>query len=158
MNEFATALGVMQELFSRDFQFALATSSNNVPSLRYIDTYFDGEDFYVVTHALSQKAKEIAENPDVALCARKMHTFSGKAVQIGHPLSPENAEIRKKLTEAFAPWYFAHNNENDENMCYIKIAPTTGFFHKDGTAYKVDFVKKTVVTFPFSFDTVLTED
>ncbi len=24
--------------------------------------------------------------------------------------------------------------------------------------YKVDFVKKTVVTFPFTFDTVLTED
>lgn len=57
MNEFATAMTVMNEMFSRDYQFALATSSNNVPSLRYCDTYFDGECFYIVTHAHSQKSK-----------------------------------------------------------------------------------------------------
>ena len=49
-------------------------------------------------------------------------------------------------------------NEADENMCYIRIDPTAGFFHKDGTGYKIDFTEKTVKTFPFTFDTVLTEE
>lgn len=36
----------------------------------------------------------------------------------------------EKLISAFKPWYFKHNNENDENMCYIKIELTNGFFIK----------------------------
>lgn len=79
-------------------------------------------------------------------------------MQIGHPLLPENTELRKKLIEVFEPWYFAHNNENDENMCIIKIKPTKGFFHKDGKAFKVDFLENNATVFPFSFDTVLTEE
>lgn len=158
MDQFISALTVMRELFSRDYQFALATSANNIPSLRYVDAYFDGEYFYIATYSKSQKAMEIAENPHVALCARRMHAFSGIAENAGHPLATHNQEIREKITEAFAAWYFAHNNENDENMCYLRINPTTGFFHKDGTGYKVDFLTKTVVTFPFAFETVLAEE
>lgn len=157
-NEFNTALNIMKNKFGTDYQFALATSKNNVPSLRYVDTYFDGSDFYVVTYAKSQKVQEISQNTNVALCARKMHAFSGQAINIGHPLLPQNAEIRGKLIDVFSSWYFAHNNEDDENMCYLKITPTAGFFHNDGTGYKMDFANKTVITFPFIFDTVLTDD
>lgn len=87
-----------------------------------------------------------------------MHAFSGQAYNIGHPLITENAEIRKTLIKAFEPWYFKHNNEADENMCYIKITPTTGFFHKEGTGYKINFTEKTVLSFPFVFDNVLTDE
>lgn len=158
MSDFQNAVKSMQELFSRDYQFALATSSNDAPSLRFVDTYFDGENFYVVTYAFSQKVKEIAENPKIAICSRKMHSFSGKAYNIGHPLLPENSAIRKELIQVFEPWYFKHNNENDSNMCYIKIKPTKGFFHKNNIGYKIDFEKKTVDTFPFEFDIALTEE
>ena len=147
----------MIELFGRDYQFALSTAKNNIPSSRYVDTYFDGKSFYVATHRLSQKAVEIAENPNISLCCQKMHAFSGQAKSIGHPLNLENAEIRSALTKAFEPWYFKHNNESDENMCYIRIDPTAGFFHKDGIGYKIHFTKKTVKAFPFTFDTVLIE-
>ena len=148
MTDYENSIRVMIDLFGRDYQFALSTDKNNIPSSRYVDTYFDGESFYVVTYGLSKKAAEIADNPNVSLCCSRMHAFSGKAYNIGHPL----------LTKAFEPWYFKHNNEADENMCYIRIDPTAGFFHKDGTGYKIDFTEKTVKTFPFTFDTVLTEE
>ena len=155
MTNYENAIGVMKEMFSRDYQFALSTAKDNIPSARYVDTFFDGESFYTVTYKLSQKAVEIADNPNVSLCCQRMHTFSGQAYLIGHPLDPENAAIRSALIKAFEAWYFKHNNEADENMCYIKINPTVGFFHKDGIGYKIDFTEKTVKAFPFAFDTVL---
>ncbi len=158
MTDFENAISVMKELFGRDYQFALSTSKNNIPSSRFVDTYFDGEFFYIVTYKLSQKVAEITDNPNVSLCSRKMHAFSGQAYNIGHPLKVENTEIRRVLIKAFEPWYFKHNNEADENMCYIKINPTTGFFYKDGIGYKINFTEKTVRTFPFAFNTVLTDE
>ena len=155
MTDYENAISVMKEMFSRDYQFALSTAKDNIPSARYVDTFFDGESFYTVTYKPSQKAVEIADNPNVSLCCQRMHTFSGQAYLIGHPLDPENAAIRSALIKAFEAWYFKHNNEADENMCYIKINPTVGFFHKDGIGYKIDFTEKTVKAFPFAFDTVL---
>lgn len=85
----------------------------------------------------------------------KLYRFSGTACNIGHPLSEKNHEIREKLIKVFEPWYFAHNNENDENMCYIKIELKQGFFYLDGTGYKVDFEKRKAEEFPFTFDIVM---
>ena len=147
MTNYENAIGVMKELFGRDYQFALSTAKNNIPSSRYVDTYFDGKSFYVVTHRLSKKAVEIAENPNISLCCQKMHAFNRQAKSIGHPLNPDNADIRSALTKAFEPWFFKHNNEADENMRYVRIDPTAGFFHKDGIGYKIDFTKKAVKHF-----------
>ena len=155
MTAYENAIDIMRDLFGGDYQFALSTAKDNIPSSRYVDTCFDGECFYIMTYKLSQKASEIAANPNVSLCCNKMHAFNGRAEHIGHPLDPNNAAIRSMLIKAFASWYFKHNNEADKNMCYIKIKPTTGFFHKDGTGYKINFTEKTVKTFPFTFDTVL---
>ncbi len=158
MNDFEDAIHMMQKQFSRDYQFALATSDNNIPSLRYIDTYFDGECFYAVTYSTSQKMKDIMNNPNVALCTRKMHSFRGKAYNMGHPLLTENAEIRKILVAVFSPWYFQHNDEKDDTMCYLRIEPMSGFFHYNGIGYNIDFEKETAEHFPFSFNTVLTDE
>lgn len=158
MNDFENAIRAMKELFGRDYQFVLSTAKDNIPSSRMVDTFFDGESFYIVTYRLSQKAAEIEENPNISLYSRKMHFFSGKAYNIGHPLKNENAEVRSVLVKAFELWYFKHNDESDENMCYLKINPTIGSFHKDGTGYKINFIERTVQMIPFSFDTVLTEE
>lgn len=158
MGDFEKAVSVMTELFGRDYQFALSTAKDNIPSSRVIDTFFDGESFYAVTSGRSQKAAEIAGNPHVSLCSRKMHSFSGLAYNIGHPLKPGNEEIRKRLTKAFESWYFLHTNEADENLCYLKICPDAGFFHKDGIGYRVNFTDRTVQTFPYVFDQILTDD
>lgn len=151
MNTFEKSVSVLQELFGKDYLFCLATCSNNVPSVRFIDTFYDDGAFYIVTYAKSQKVIELEQNPDVAL-TNELYRFTGKAYNLGHPLKESNKEMRDKLIKVFEPWYFAHNNEDDENMCYVKVVPETGFFYKDGTGYKVDFAKKEADEFPFSSD------
>lgn len=157
MDNYENAIKLMEKLFSRDYQFAMATTADNIPSLRFIDAYFNNGAFYAVTYANTHKVKEIAVNPNVALCSRKGYSFSGKAYNIGHPLLPENSEIRSKLINAFESWYFKHNNENDD-ICILKIKPESGFVHKDEMGYKINFIAKTAEIAPFNFDTVLTEE
>ena len=156
MNTFEKALKTLEELFSRDYQFALATSKDNIPSVRFVDTFYDDGRFYIVTYAKSQKTIEVESNCNVSLC-NKLYRFNGKAYNIGHPVKEENKEIRSKLIKVFEPSYFEHNNEDDENMCYIKVELDNGFFYKDGTGYKVNFASKKAEEFPFDFDIVMIE-
>ena len=153
MNAYEEGLGVLDTLFARDYQFALATSNNNIPSVRFIDTFYNNRAFYIVTYRKSDKVKDIEQNPVVSL-SKDLYRFTGIARNIGHPLLPENLKIREKLIKVFEPWYFAHNNENDENMCYIRVDLNQGLFYKDGTGYKVNFENKTAEKFPFIFDIV----
>lgn len=157
MDVFEKSLTVLEELFKKDCQFALATTIDNEPSVRVVDTYYDNGAFWIVTYASSRKVKEIMQNKNVALC-KKLYSFSGKGYNAGHPLKEENKDIREKLIKVFEPWYFEHNNENDENMCYVKIELEHGFFYKDRTGYKIDFLEQKVNEFPFEFDIVLTDD
>lgn len=158
MNDYPEALAVMRRLFSTDCQFAMATAQDNVPSLRYVDTCLFEDCFYIVTYGKSRKVREAEQNPRVALCSRQAHAFSGTAGNIGHPCDEPNRRVREALVEAFAPWYFKHNNENDPAMCILRVQPETGFFHSNGTGYQVDFVQRTAKAFPFVFDTVITEN
>ena len=111
------SLEVLSELFGKDYQFALATSKENVPTVRFIDTYYENAAFYILTYAKSQKVVEICANAKVAMCS-KQYRFRGIAHLLGHPLKKENSQIRSQLIKVFEPWYFRHNNEN---MCYLKI-------------------------------------
>jgi uncharacterized pyridoxamine 5'-phosphate oxidase family protein len=154
MTTYEKALEVMNELFAKDCQFALATSKDNVPTVRMIDTFFEDDSMYIVTHAKSNKVLELEENSQVSLC-NLLYRFSGNAYNMGHPLLFENREIREKLIKAFEPWYFAHNNENDQDMCYIKIELISGFFYKDGVGYKLNFKSKEVEQFQFDSDIII---
>lgn len=156
MNTYEKSLNVLKELFAKDYQFALATSSDNIPSVRFVDTFYDDGAFYIVTYAKSQKVQEIEKNSEVSMC-NNLYRFSGTAYNIGHPLCEKNHGIREELIKVFDPWYFAHNDENDENMCYIKIELKQGFFYKDGTGYKVDFTDKKAEEFPFVSDIVMVD-
>lgn len=158
MDNYLKALNAMNEKFGCDYQFVLATVSDNRATQRFVDAYYDGERFYIVAYALSGKVRDITENPAVSLYGRNAHCFSGTAEVLGHPLKSENKPIRDKLIDVFSEWYFLHNNEFDENMCFIGITPEKGFFHKDGVGYCIDFNKKTADIAPFEFNFVMTED
>lgn len=151
MDIYENALRVMIDLFSEDRRFAMATAEENKPSVRMVDTFYDSGSFYVVTYAQSQKVRELTENPRVSLCC-DLYRFDGNAINIGHPLKAGNEEIRDRLIKVFAPWYFAHNNENDDHMCYIRIELETGFLYKDGTGFRVNFLTKEAEEFPFESD------
>lgn len=153
MGTYQEALQVMNALFAKDYQFAMATVRGTTPTVRYIDTYYEDGSFYVVTYSSSRKVQDIMSNSQVSLC-HDLVRFNGDAYNIGHPLLSENREMREKLIKVFEPWYFAHNNENDENMCYVKIVLKDGFFYKDGTGYSVNFQLKEAEKFPFNFDIV----
>lgn len=149
MDSYEKAMGVLGHLFGKDCTFVLATAKDNVPSARVVDTYFTDGGFWAVTYASTAKVRELEGNPNVALC-NNFYTFKGKAYNMGHPLKEENRKIRGVLSTVFAAWYFDHNDENDPNMCFVKILPQTGYFHHDGTGYYVNFLEKTVKEFPFS--------
>lgn len=141
-NTYNESMKVMSELFGKDYHFAMATAKDNIPSVRFVDTFFEDGIFYIVTYSNSQKVKDITENSQVSF-SRNFHRFNGKAYNIGHPLLPENKEIRSKLIKVFEPWYFEHNNEAHENMCFVKVELEDGFFYKNNVGYKVNFLDKT---------------
>jgi len=153
MDSFNEALQVMAYLFGKDYQFALATSKNNTPSVRFVDTFYQDQTFYLVTNRNSQKVQEILVNPKVALTNR-LYRFSGEAEVLGHPKDPNLSDLRATLSTVFSDWYFEHNDEEDPNMCYVKINLVEGFFYHDKVGYKVNFMDKTVENIPFDFDIV----
>ena len=94
MNAYEEGLGVIDTLFARDYQFALATSNNNIPAVRFIDTFYDNRAFYIVTYRKSDKVKDIEQNPIVSL-SKDLYRFTGIARNIGHPLLPEILKSEK---------------------------------------------------------------
>ena len=72
-----TAEEVMYDRFGKDSVISLATCSGNVPYVRSVNSFYEDGAFYVLTHAMSNKMKHIAENPIVAISysMRKQHTF-----------------------------------------------------------------------------------
>lgn len=62
MTIYEKSLNVLEELFAKDYQFALATSNDNVPTVRFVDTFYDNGAFYIVSYAKSQKVKDIEKN------------------------------------------------------------------------------------------------
>jgi uncharacterized pyridoxamine 5'-phosphate oxidase family protein len=67
MNYFNEAIMVMKELYGRDVAMSLATVNGEKPNARVINAYFKADTFYVTSYSLSNKMKEIAKNPRVAL-------------------------------------------------------------------------------------------
>ena len=158
MNHYEQAMKELNQLFGRDYQFAMATTGEDGPSIRFVDTYYTDGAFYIVTNRQSHKAKDTAADPRASLCGRKLHTFTGRVENIGHPLQAENEAIRARLIEVFAPWYFRHNNEENPDMCYLRFTPETGFFQDGGKGWHVDFSTHTAEEFPFTFDISFTEE
>lgn len=58
---------VMTERFGKDTVIALATIENEVPDVRYVNAYYEQGTFYVITHALSKKMRQIANHSTVAI-------------------------------------------------------------------------------------------
>ncbi|MBQ2955528.1 MAG: pyridoxamine 5'-phosphate oxidase family protein [Clostridia bacterium] len=135
----AAARKVMDERFSCDSLMALATVDGNQPFVRAVNAYYEDGCFYVVTHALSNKMKQIAKNPAVSLCG-DWFTAQGTGENLGHVLLPGHADIMDKLRTVFAGWYGnGHVNEEDENTVLLRIRLTGGVLFSNGTRWEIDF-------------------
>lgn len=126
----------LAERFGKDSVIALATISNDMPHVRYVDAYYEDGAFYVITYALSDKMKHIEKNPAVAI-AGDWFTAHGIGVDLGYFGKEENRLIAEKLKNAFAEWIDnGHNNFDDENTIILRIELTDGLMLSDGTRYE----------------------
>lgn len=127
---------IMTERFGKDTILSLATVENGVPYVRNVDAYYEDGAFYIITHALSNKMRQIAENPTVAV-AGEWFTAHGKAVNLGYFGKAENRAAADKLKKAFAAWIDnGHNNFEDENTIILCVELTDGLLFSQGTRYE----------------------
>lgn len=132
---------IMNERFGKDNVIALATAENGMPSVRYVNAYYEDGAFYVITYALSNKMRQLEQNPTAAI-AGDWFAAHGTGSSLGYFGKPENAGIAGKLRTAFASWIDnGHNNFEDVNTCILKIALTDGILFSHGTRYEIDFRK-----------------
>ena len=136
----------MTERFAKDSLIAVATTDGKRLYNRIVDAYYDNGAFYISTHALSSKMKQIETNSEVAVCAVDWFSGHGTGKNLGWVLEPQNAEIREKIRKAFE-WYDSVNDEQDKNCCFLEIRLTDGMLIKDHHAirYQIDFANKTAL-------------
>lgn len=130
---------IMAERFGKDNVIALATTENDIPHVRNVNAFYENRAFYVITYGLSNKMRQIDQNPLVAI-AGEWFTAHGRGKNLGYFGKPENTEIAGKLRQAFAEWIDnGHNNFEDENTCILCIRLKDGILFSHGTRYEIDF-------------------
>lgn len=128
---------VMTERFGKDSLIALATIDGNTPYVRAVNAYYLDGAFYCITHAKSNKMKQIEKNPCVGLCG-EWFTGHGSAQSLGHVLLDENRELMDILRPAFASWYsLGHVDESDPDTILLRITLTDGVLMKHGKRYEM---------------------
>ena len=128
---------ILTERFGEDNVIALATAENNVPYVRSVNAYYENGAFYIITYALSNKMKQISDNPTVAITG-EWFTAHGKAVSLGFIGKPENTSIAGKLKAVFASWIDnGHTNLNDENTIILCVKLTDAVLFSHGTRYEL---------------------
>ena len=132
---------ILIERFGKDSIIALATTVDDTPYVRYVNAFYSDGAFYVLTYALSNKMKQIKENPIVALSG-DWFTAHGKGMNMGYFGKAENEPIARKMREIFSEWIDnGHNNFDDENTCILRIELTDGLLLSHGTRYEIDISK-----------------
>ena len=130
---------MMAERFGKDSMIALATVDDGLPCVRAVNACYEDGAFYVITHAASDKMRQIAAHPRVAVCG-DWFTAQGVGENLGHVKAEENAEIMAKVRTVFAEWYDnGHTNEEDPNTCLLRVRLTEGVLYHHGTRYDIDF-------------------
>ena len=103
-----------------------ATVDGNIPNVRTVNAYYENGAFYVITHAQSNKMKQIAENPNVGICG-EWFTAHGIGTNMGWFGKENNGVIAQKLREVFSEWIDnGHNDFDDVNTCILRVELTDG--------------------------------
>lgn len=130
---------IMDERFGHDTLIALATAVDDIPHVRAVNAYYENGAFYIITHAQSNKVKQIAENPNVGLCG-EWFTAHGTGLNLGWFCKEDNRIIARKLKNVFREWIDnGHNNFDDENTCILCVRLKDGVLFSHGTRYDILF-------------------
>lgn len=130
---------ILKERFGHDTLLSLATVDGDQPFVRTVNAYYEDGAFYVITHGLSNKMKQIAKNPRVAVSG-DWFTAQGVGVNLGYFGKAENRKLAETLRRAFAEWIDnGHNDFSNENTCILCVRLTHGVLFSHGTRYDLDF-------------------
>ena len=130
---------ILIDRFGRDSIIALSTTLDGTPYVRNVNAFYLDRAFYVLTHGLSNKMRQIDLNPVVAI-AGDWFTAHGKGVNLGYYGKEENKEIANLMRVIFAEWIDnGHNNFDDVNTCILRIDLLHGLLLSHGTRYEIDF-------------------
>ena len=130
---------ILTERFGKDSLIALATAVNGIPYVRTVDAFYEDGAFYVLTHALSGKMKQIEQNPTVSV-AGEWFTAQGRGVNLGYFGKAENSRIADKMRQVFSVWIDnGHNDFGDVNTCILCIKLTSGILFSNGVRFEIDF-------------------
>ena len=115
------------------------------PVVRDVDAMYEDGVFYCAVHGQTNKMKQIAKNPEVAVAVHfGWFSANGIGENLGWVLDPKNAELREKIRKAFE-WYDNVTDENDKDSVFLAVRLTRGTIILDHHAmyYHMDFVNKT---------------
>lgn len=130
---------MMAERFGKDSMIALATVDDGLPCVRAVNACYEDGAFYIITHALSNKMRQLAQNPAAAI-AGEWFTAHGRGVDLGYIGKEENRRIADRLKEAFSAWLNnGHVDMQDENTVLLCIQLETGTLFSHGTRYDIEF-------------------
>lgn len=128
---------IMTERFGKNTVIALATLDNHIPCVRYVNAFYENGAFYIITHALSNKMKQIEDCPVVGI-AGEWFTGHGKGISLGYFGNEENSWIAGKLKKAFAEWIDnGHTDFDDENTIILCLELTDGKLLSHGKKYEL---------------------
>ena len=74
---------IMSERFGKDNVIALATTENDIPYVRNVNAFYEDKAFYIITHALSNKMKQLTKNPHAAISG-EWFTAHGIGINLGY--------------------------------------------------------------------------
>lgn len=143
-------LQMIHKRYQNDTVLLVVTASNNIPSVRSVDSFYHEGSFWIVTDLQCRYVQEIQSNPNVMISDGGHNRFWCKATVTGHPLEPANQAIRPVFLSVFKPWYEAVNNESMSTVCYIKVTPYKGYIHDNKIGYSFDFMKNSVQVNPIT--------
>lgn len=133
---------IMQERFGHDSLLALATVEDGLPWVRTVNAYYEDGAFYVLVNIYTNKMRQIAKEPRVAVCG-DWFTGHGVAEDMGWMLDSQNAERLAILKSVFAAWYNnGHMDENDPASHILRVRMTDGVLFSHGTRFDIDFTEE----------------
>ncbi|MBI9011788.1 MAG: hypothetical protein JEZ08_06100 [Clostridiales bacterium] len=149
--EFDKMQKILKKEFGKHRKMYLATSFNDIPKVKIVNTYYWDKSFYLITLESSDIVQEIINNQNVCLCTTaSFHKFYGEGIIIGHPLKVENKEIRDLISGAKSNWYAEHCDESDPELCLIQVKLTTAFTYANKIGYNVNFGTNELESFCFT--------
>lgn len=115
-------LNELQKTLDETEVISLATSADDLVTVRQVSPLSIGLLLYVRTSLSSRKAIQMLENPNVAVCVGNFY-FTGRSELLGKVTLPENEEIKKAYRERY-PESFSEDDEfiqDDEVFFLIRI-------------------------------------